>query len=120
MQWRAKLRSLDLESPVPQLLRTVRLIALFAFLSFATEALAQDAGTLTGTVSNINGAAQPGAIVRLAATRFFAVVDSSGRYQIARIPAGTYVTRITKLGFAPDTATIEKILARNAADIYGF
>jgi len=92
---------------VPQLTRTVRSIALFAFLSFATEALAQEAGTLTGTVSNVNGAAQPGAIVRLAATRFFAVVDSSGRYQIAHIPAGTYVTRITKLGFAPDTATVE-------------
>ena len=77
---------------MPQLLRTVRSIALLAFLSFATEALAQDSDTLTGTVSNINGAAQPGAIVRLAATRFFAVVDSSGHYQIARIPAGTYVT----------------------------
>ena len=92
---------------MPQLSRTVRSIVLFALLTFASEALAQDAGTLTGTVSNINGAAQPGAIVRLAATRFFAVVDSSGRYQISHIPAGTYVTRITKLGFAPDTATIE-------------
>jgi hypothetical protein len=60
---------------VPQLLRTVRSIALFAFLSFATEALAQDSGTLTGMVSNINGAAQPGAIVLLAANRFFTVVD---------------------------------------------
>ena len=85
----------------------VRWIALLAFLTFDNIALAQGTGSLAGTVTGVNGDAQPGAMVRLVPTRFSAIVDSSGRYQIARVPAGSYVLRITKLGFTPDTATIE-------------
>jgi len=92
---------------VPQLTRTVRWITLLAFLTFANIALAQGTGSLTGTVTGLNGEAQPGALVRVAATRLGTMVDSSGRYEIARVPAGSYVVRITKLGFAPDTATVE-------------
>jgi len=95
----------------------VRLITLFAIPTLANIALAQGTGSLAGTVTGVNGGAQPGAMVRLVPTRLGAIVDSSGRYEITRVPAGSYVLRITKLGFAPDTATIEirdgDILRRN-------
>jgi len=95
----------------------VRWIMLFAILTFANIALAQGTGSLAGTVTGVNGGAQSGAIVRLVPTRLGAIVDSSGRYEITLVPAGSYVLRITKLGFAPDTATIEirdgDVLRRN-------
>ena len=89
-----------------QLPRAVRWIIAFAFLIFANVALSQS-GSLSGTVTNAGGAIQPGAMVHLVATRFGAVVDSSGRYTIDKIPAGSYTVRVTKLGFVPDTATVE-------------
>ena len=78
----------------------------FAFLVFANIAVSQT-GSLGGTVAGVSGDAQPGAVVRVLTTRFGASVDSSGRYQIDKIPAGTYTIRITKLGFVPDTGTVE-------------
>ena len=89
-----------------QLSRAVRWIIAFAFLIVANVALSQS-GSLSGTVTNASGAIQPGAMVRVLPTHLAATVDSSGRYQITRIPAGTYVVRTTKLGFTPDTATVE-------------
>ena len=78
----------------------------FAFLIFANIALSQT-GSLSGTVAGASGDAQPGAMVHLVSTHLGAIVDSSGRYEIHKIPAGTYTVRITKLGFVPDTATLE-------------
>jgi len=51
--------------------------------------------------------AEPAAVVHLLSTRFGAIVDSSGRYVIDKIPAGSYTIRISKLGFSPDTGNVE-------------
>ncbi|MDQ6769325.1 MAG: TonB-dependent receptor [Gemmatimonadota bacterium] len=44
--------------------------------------------------------------MRLTGTLFGGVVDSTGSYRIARVPAGSYIARVTKLGFVPDTAPV--------------
>jgi TonB-dependent receptor len=44
--------------------------------------------------------------VHISGTLFGGVVDSSGNYRIARLPAGAYVVRVTKLGFAPDSTPV--------------
>ena len=92
----------------------------FAFLTVSSAAVAQGSGALVGTVTGLNGAAQPGAMVRLLSIRAGAIVDSSGHYEISQIPAGTYNVRITKLGFAPNVATVEIIdgnLSRHDASL---
>src|SRR3979411_2548148 len=63
-------------------------------------------GTIRGAVTTASGGPASGAAVRISGTSLGAVVDSSGSYRILRVPAGTYVVRVTKLGFAPDSATV--------------
>ena len=82
-------------------------IAFLFILTIADVAIAQSGGSLSGTVHGAGGDVQPGASIHLGTTRLGAMVDSSGRYEISGIPAGRYTVRVTKLGFGPDTATIE-------------
>ena len=63
-------------------------------------------GSLRGSVVDANGAPAAGATVHIAGTVIVARVDSTGVYRIARIPAGSYVVRVTKLGFAPDSVAV--------------
>ncbi|HEV7594693.1 MAG TPA: TonB-dependent receptor [Gemmatimonadaceae bacterium] len=79
---------------------------LFLFI-IADLAAAQSGGSLSGAVRGMAGDVQPGAQIHLGTSRHGALVDSSGRYEVTRIPAGRYNVRVTKLGFTPDTATIE-------------
>jgi TonB-dependent receptor len=87
----------------PRLLASIAIV----FTVFGNVALAQSGGSLVGTVRGAGGDAQPGATIRIAGSRLGAVVDSSGHYQISGIPAGQHAVRVTKLGFAPDSATID-------------
>ena len=63
-------------------------------------------GVIRGTVTDASGAPAPGAAVHVSGTLLGGVVDSSGTYRVPRVPAGTYVVRVTKLGFAPDSAIV--------------
>ena len=63
-------------------------------------------GTIRGTVTDASGAFAPGAAVHVSGTLLGGVVDSSGTYRVARVPAGKYVVRVTKLGFAPDSGVV--------------
>src|ERR1700674_1740196 len=87
--------------------RSLASIAFLFIVSIANAALAQSGGSLAGTVRSVGGDVQPGASIHLGNSRLGAIVDSSGHYAISWIPAGRYPVRVTKLGFAPDTATIE-------------
>jgi TonB-dependent receptor len=62
--------------------------------------------TIRGTITDARGGPAAGAAVHVDGTLLGAVVDSSGAYRIARIPAGAYTIRVTKLGFAPDSAVV--------------
>ncbi|MDQ6690708.1 MAG: TonB-dependent receptor [Gemmatimonadota bacterium] len=87
--------------------RSLALVAILCTFALPNVTLAQSGGSLAGTVRGAGGDVQPGAAIHLGASRLGAIVDSSGRYEISRIPAGRYAIRVTKLGFAPDTSTIE-------------
>ena len=85
-------------------LRVVLFLAV-ATLSFVpSHLLAQ--GTIRGTVTDASGSPAPGAAVHINGTLLGGIVDSTGRYRITRVPAGPYIVRITKLGFAPDSASV--------------
>ena len=63
-------------------------------------------GTIRGTVTDASGSPAPGAAVHINGTLLGGIVDSTGTYRVTRVPAGSYVVRITKLGFAPDSASV--------------
>ena len=69
----------------------------------ASEATAQNVGTVTGAVRDAQGLGAPGAVVTLAnrvsRTAQEAVTDAGGRFELANIPFGTYVLSATLLGF---------------------
>jgi TonB-dependent receptor len=87
--------------------RSLASIAFLSTVAIANVALAQGGGSLAGTVRSAAGDVQPGAQIHLGASRLGAIVDSSGRYEVSGIAAGRYTVRVTKLGFAPDTTTID-------------
>ena len=63
-------------------------------------------GAIRGAVTDASGGPAPGATVHINGTPLGGIVDSTGAYRITRVPAGSYIVRVTKLGFAPDSATV--------------
>ncbi|HYH85887.1 MAG TPA: carboxypeptidase-like regulatory domain-containing protein, partial [Pyrinomonadaceae bacterium] len=82
------------------------LFLLACFLSCAAPARAQDLddATISGTVSDQNGAVVPGATVTatLAATGAArtVVTDGEGRFRLVELPPGAYTVRAMRAGFA--------------------
>ncbi|MBM3286342.1 MAG: TonB-dependent receptor [Candidatus Eisenbacteria bacterium] len=67
------------------------------------------AATLTGRVLDESGASLPRAIVQIEALQLGALADSSGRFAIADLPAGTYVIRVSMMGFETAIETLEAL-----------
>jgi hypothetical protein len=82
--------------------RFVKLSLVF-FLLLPYMALAQQTGTIVGTVTDSSGAVVPEAAVSLinTATDFHRTVttNSSGQFTAASLPAGSYTLSIEKAGF---------------------
>ena len=79
------------------------LVSLIATLLVSDPALAQ-AGRITGTVTATDGNRPlPGAQVRVMGTMVGALSGENGRYSITVAP-GTYTLRVTRIGYAPDSA----------------
>lgn len=91
--------------PLSRSPRVVAVAALTAALVVIPPALLAQ-GTLRGRVTDTSGQPAPGASIHIQGTLLGAVVDSSGAYHVDRIPAGRYLVRVVRLGFAPDTATV--------------
>jgi len=71
----------------------------------STAVFAQGGGTITGTVSNLDGDAVPNAPIEATNTRnnatFKATSSPTGAYTLAPLPAGTYNLSINLLGYNP-------------------
>ena len=63
-------------------------------------------GTIVGTITDDRGRPAAGAIIRLRGTMFGGIVDSSGNYRVPGIAPGTYLVRVRKLGFSPDSGAV--------------
>ncbi|MEM1115833.1 MAG: carboxypeptidase-like regulatory domain-containing protein [Bacteroidota bacterium] len=65
-------------------------------------------GIVTGTVTDAaTGEALPGVNALLAGTALGAATGVDGRFEIADVPAGTYDLRVSFVGYAPQTLSIE-------------
>ncbi len=89
-------------------------VCIFCLTAGQLQALAQTANSLTGRITDSQGAAVTGATVTLYAratnVRATTVTDSSGNYRFERVPAGDYVIEATSDGFGriARTTRIEK------------
>src|ERR1051325_3172758 len=90
-------------------------VGLILFLD-AKPAFAQgEKGSLTGIVTDPQGASVPGAQVTLTDTATktaqTTTTNESGRYVFASINAGTYDVVISKTGFKTDKAVVQNLFA---------
>ncbi|GAC1515873.1 MAG: TonB-dependent receptor [Gemmatimonadaceae bacterium] len=83
------------------------LLALSAFLVTIPAAYAQSAGRIAGIVnSTASGGPLADVTIHIGGTRFGALTASDGRYTIGGVPPGAYTVRATRIGYAPQSATV--------------
>src|ERR1043166_4436548 len=96
------------------------LLMCFALLTGSVFATSETTGSIEGTVTDVNGAAVPGASVRVTSPNLIsaqtATADDNGRYKIANLPPGRYTVMVEKTkGFAKFEKTeVEVNLSRNS------
>src|SRR5499426_979142 len=87
-------------------MRTIARCFLLFGLVAAVPRVAAAQATLSGEVKDTTGAVLPGVTVEAASSALTekvrtAVTDSSGRYRIEPLPAGSYAVTFSLTGFAP-------------------
>jgi outer membrane receptor protein involved in Fe transport len=90
---------------LPRLAAT-SLVSLLALSARSLPLAAQTTGTVTGKVTDDNGAAVSGAQVFLTRPAVSAQTEGSGTYTLNRVPAGTQTVHVRMLGFRPDSASV--------------
>jgi len=77
---------------------------------------AAQSGRVTGVVNSETGQPVPGAQVTVVGTSVGAVTGDDGRYNIVRVPPGTYQVRAQRIGFAAATLPVT-VVADEAATV---
>jgi iron complex outermembrane recepter protein len=79
---------------------------LFVFISFAGNSLIAQTGSISGTVTDIDGNPVPYANITLLDTFLGAAARADGAYAIENVPAGTYTIRASAVGFRSRTTAV--------------
>lgn len=90
--------------PARMLSLATGLLALVAAIPLAAQA---PTGTVRGVVKNPEGDAVFGASVRIDGTMIGGTADGTGRYVIARVPAGKQTVRVRAIGYRPDSKVVD-------------
>ena len=95
--------------------------ALLLWLSCPYRLYAEQAGTVSGTVSDQTGKAIQDAVVEVKAegtgNSRSVISDAEGKFAIADLPAGTYTIRVSAPGFALTTRSGGKVTAGSNLDV---
>lgn len=78
----------------------------FVFFVTVFAVSAQDANTLSGTVTDDQDRALAQASVRILNTNFGAITDASGQFTIGGLPAGRFILQVSAIGYATRTSDI--------------
>jgi TonB-linked SusC/RagA family outer membrane protein len=70
------------------------------------RALAQERGTITGRVVDANAQPVRGVLVVIAGTTLSELTNQDGLYRIVNVPAGSREVRVTVLGYAQESQTV--------------
>ena len=90
----------------PWAIRLLLAVGLLVPLGALSEARAQEAGTITGTVTSDVGRPLPGAAVTIVGTQRGTVTGSDGTFELTGVPAGTHTLRASSLGFAVQETSV--------------
>jgi hypothetical protein len=101
----------------------VALLAVLLMASAGSRLLAQsDAGSITGTVTDVSGALIPGAVVTATnndnGLKLSAESDSSGAFAILAVPRGNYTVEATASGFQVQSAKIVVVVATTQTVVF--
>lgn len=79
--------------------------AIIAMMLLGTiqQSLAQNSGTINGTITDKKNNPIVGATILLERTTFGAVTDEAGVFSITNIPQGRYTLAVRAIGYQPDT-----------------
>src|SRR5438445_11185409 len=101
--------------------RTARALLTLLALSFATAALAQVGGSLSGTVKDPSGGVMPGVSVTatntMLGTMFNTTTDGQGLYSFPKLPVAKYEVTMQIEGFKPQKRTGIQVDADSAIQI---
>ena len=105
------LKSPNLQSHKPNMMRKVLLLALGIFAILMNVFAKQTAGTVKGKVYDDKSKAHAAATVQLQKAKDSSLVktdvtDTEGKYDFQNIPAGTYVIRVSSVGFADQSTAV--------------
>src|SRR6266852_805229 len=64
-------------------------------------------GTIAVRVTDTAGVNLYAASVRLVGTPFMGATEQSGAFRFSGVPAGSYLVRVTALGYAPESSRVE-------------
>ncbi|WP_178991065.1 TonB-dependent receptor [Winogradskyella schleiferi] len=92
-----------------------KLLLLLTLISTFTMA-AQDSGSISGTITEANGAPLSGATVYIKALDKGTVTDYDGKFKLDNVAAGTYDVAISYVGFATTTQNVT-VTADNASTL---
>lgn len=90
-------------------------LLLVAALFTATQASAQSTGTVTGLVSDANGAPLSGVAVTVGTGNLGTLSGQDGRFTIQNVPAGTHQVRAARLGFGEATQSVTVTAGQTAS-----
>ena len=90
-------------------MRRVPHLSIALLLLLPRLSLAQDVGTITGSVTSTAGRPVPGAYVTVVGTNRGAQVGADGRFTFSRVPAGTHDIRARFVGYAEATRRVTVI-----------
>ncbi|HEU0079362.1 MAG TPA: SusC/RagA family TonB-linked outer membrane protein, partial [Longimicrobiaceae bacterium] len=82
------------------------LVILITSVCVASPALAQQRGTISGTVTSEGNQPLAGATVLVGGSALRGVTDQQGQYRIANVPAGSHDVTASVLGYAPRTQRV--------------
>ena len=102
--------------PLRQLCRIVLAgqLVLAAVVPTARAQEAAQTGTISGKVTDENGAGVAGAQVYLVRPAIGTQAAGNGNYVLQRVPAGTQMLHVRMLGFRPDSASIDAAAGQTA------
>jgi len=97
---------------------TALLIAAIGIMFFVSDARAQQAGTITGSVTDsLSGQSVPGVNVVVQGTQQGASTGPNGQYTITGVEPGTYTLRASFVGYAPKVRQNVQITAGQTTEV---
>ena len=82
----------------------VAAVALLTLIT--TRPAAAQTGSISGSITDSTGAGLVNATIQVQGSPLHAASDEKGKYQITRVPAGSYTLRVLLLGFRSETRTV--------------